>query len=73
MVSRRGGGGGGWLGAGGTFHDFIRRRKRNKRSMRIIRRKESLKPSPAKRAVSTISTIDMVTIDPSRTFHPSDQ
>ena len=55
------------------FHERISRSIRSTRSMRSTRRNESLTPPPAKMAVRTISTIDMVTIDPSRQFHPSAQ
>ena len=55
------------------FHDFISRSMRATRSMRRMRKKESFTPLPAKSAVRTISTIDMVTIVPSSWFHPSAQ
>ena len=47
------------------FHAFISRSIRAIRSMRRMRKKESFTPEPAKAAVRTISTIDMMTIHPS--------
>ena len=55
------------------FQDFINLRMRSTRSIRRIRKNESLTPEPAKTAVITISTIDIVTMEPSSWFHPSAQ
>mmetsp|Transcript_9396 Transcript_9396/g.19229 ORF Transcript_9396/g.19229 Transcript_9396/m.19229 type:complete len:255 (+) Transcript_9396:1793-2557(+) len=55
------------------FQDLMRRKTRRTRSMRRIRRKESLTPPPAKTADRTISIIDKLTIVPSSWFQPSDQ
>ena len=55
------------------FHERMSLRMRKTRSIRSIRRKESFTPLPDASAVATISMIDIVTIEPSSTFQPSDQ
>ena len=55
------------------FHLRISRRMRSTRSIRSIRKKESLTPVPEASAVMIISKIESDTIVPSRQFQLSDQ
>ena len=55
------------------FHLRISRRMRSTRSIRSIRKKESLTPVPEARAVISISKMDSETMVPSSTFQLSDQ
>ena len=52
-------------------HERMRRSIRATRSIRKIRRNDMFGPEFAKSAVSTISTMDIITIIPSSWFHPS--